>query len=126
MRLWLKSVKFAWQGVRFAFHYERNMRIHTVLASIAILLVVLLDISMVETLFILLALTLVIMSELFNTAIEKTLDIAQPEPHPLAKAAKDCAAAAVLVCSVFAAVVGLIIFGAHLLEGVTWRWTGRL
>ncbi len=126
MRLWLKSVRYAWQGMRFAFQYERNMRIHLVLAGIAIILALILDITMIEILFILLALTLVIMSELFNTAIEKTLDIAQPQPHPLAKAAKDCAAAAVLICSIFAVIVGLTIFGAHLWEGLTWRWTGKL
>lgn len=122
MRLWLKSVRFAWQGIIFAFHYERNMRIHVVIAAIALLLTAVLDISVQETLFILLALVLVIMSELFNTAIEKTLDVAQPEPHPLARAAKDCAAAAVLICSIFAAVVGVIVFGGHLMEGLTWRW----
>jgi diacylglycerol kinase len=122
MRLWLKSVRFAWQGIIFAFHYERNMRIHVVIAAIALLLTAVLDISVQETLFILLALVLVIMSELFNTAIEKTLDVAQPEPHPLARAAKDCAAAAVLICSIFAAAVGVIVFGRHLMEGLSWRW----
>jgi undecaprenol kinase len=122
MRLWLKSVRFAWQGIIFAFHYERNMRIHVGIAAIALLLAAVLDISVQETLFILLALVLVLMSELFNTAIEKTLDVAQPEPHPLARAAKDCAAAAVLICSIFAAAVGFIVFGGHLMEGLSWRW----
>mgnify|MGYP002708983976 FL=1 len=50
------------------------------------------------------------MAEFFNTAIEYTVDLASPEIHPLAKAAKDTASAGVLMMAIIAAVIGLIIF----------------
>ena len=54
--------------------------------------------------------SLVITSELMNTAIEATVDMAMPQHHPLAKKAKDTAAGAVLVSAIFAVVVGVIVF----------------
>lgn len=125
MRLWLNSVHYAWHGVKFAFRNERNMRIHGLLAATALTFVLLLDISVVKALFVILALALVLICELFNTAIEKTLDMIGPNPHPLAKAAKDCAAAAVLLSSIFAVVVGIMVFGPFIGEGSVWRWIGK-
>ncbi len=53
--------------------------------------------------------------ELMNTAIEKTVDVATQQWHPLAKAAKDIAAGAVLVWSVFCAIIGLLIFVPYMI-----------
>jgi diacylglycerol kinase (ATP) len=52
----------------------------------------------------------VIAAELFNTAIEKLVDLVSPERHPVAGQVKDIAAGAVLICAVAAAIIGLIIF----------------
>jgi diacylglycerol kinase (ATP) len=57
---------------------------------------------------------MVVAAELVNTAIESVVDLVSPERHPLAAQAKDVAAAAVLVCAVAAAIVGLIIFIPYL------------
>ena len=54
---------------------------------------------------------LVISCELINTAIEATVDLVTEEYHPLAKVAKDTAAAAVFVFAIVAVLVGIIIFG---------------
>ena len=56
---------------------------------------------------------LVIGAEMNNTAIERTVDLAMPHRHPLAKAAKDIAAGAVLVAAATSAVVGMLIFIPH-------------
>ena len=122
MRLWMASVRFALQGFAYAYRSERNLRIHAVFAALAVLLTIVLDVSTIEVLFVLIALALVLMSELINTAIEKTLDAVKPEHHPLAKIAKDCAAAAVLLSAGLAVVIGIVVFGSHLWEGPTWRW----
>ena len=53
---------------------------------------------------------LVISCELVNTAIEAVVDLVTEEYHPLAKVAKDTAAAAVLIFAFVAVIVGLIIF----------------
>ena len=60
---------------------------------------------------IVLAIAAVIILEGLNTALEAAVDLASPEVHPLAKAAKDLAAGMVLVAALAAAVVGFIILG---------------
>ena len=57
----------------------------------------------------LLACALVLSMEIVNTALESVVDLATQERHPLAKKAKDAAAGAVLVCAIFAVLVGLCI-----------------
>lgn len=48
--------------------------------------------------------------EIVNTAIEKLADKVSLEKDPLIKAAKDCAAGAVLIAAVFAVVIGFLLF----------------
>lgn len=62
------------------------------------------------------AIALVMAAEALNTAIEHVVDLASPEWHPLARDAKDVAAAAVLICSIGAAVVGLLVFVPHFIR----------
>ncbi len=98
---WLRSFRYAYEGVKYALFTQHNMRFHF-LASFGVLLAaLLLSLSKLEVLFLLLAITLMIVTELINTAVEKTVDLAMPDRHPLAKIAKDVAAAAVLVSAVF-------------------------
>lgn len=52
----------------------------------------------------------VLVSEALNTAVEKLADKVSPEIDPLIRAAKDCAAGAVLISAIFAAVIGVILF----------------
>lgn len=73
------------------------------------------SISLLEWIFILLSIALVVSAELFNTAIEALTDLSSKHIHPLAKIAKDCAAGAVLVVSLFALLVGILIFGKYIL-----------
>lgn len=122
MRL-LDSLRHARDGYGFSLIHERNMRIHTTIAVITLLIAIVIDLTSIELMLMFLAITLVIVSELLNTAIEKTVDLAMPDQHPLAKAAKDCAAAAVLICAIFAIAIGIIIVGDHIIGGITWRWT---
>jgi len=56
----------------------------------------------------------VIAAELFNTAIEKLVDLVSPQQHPVAGQVKDIAAGAVLVCAATAAIIGLIVFIPYL------------
>lgn len=63
---------------------------------------------------ILLSIGIVMSAELINTAIEQAVNLTSPDVHPVAKAAKDTAAAAVTVSSLAAAGIGLIVFGPPL------------
>ncbi len=103
--LWI-SFKYAWMGVSYAFLTQRNFRIHVIVGGVAIGLGVFLHLSVVELAVIGLTIGAVLAMELLNTAIESVVDLTVKQSyHDLAKIAKDCAAAAVLVSSIAALLV---------------------
>ena len=69
-----------------------------------------LQINLQEWLWISLAISLVLVIEAINTAIELTLNRISREYHPVTKQAKDIAAGAVVLCCLQAIVIGLIVF----------------
>ncbi|WP_053367177.1 diacylglycerol kinase family protein [Bacillus sp. FJAT-27245] len=106
----LKSFGFAITGLLTAIQKERNMQIHIFAGVATICLSVFFSISKLEWLFILLAIAGMLSLELLNTAVERVVDLVTQEYHPVAKQAKDIAAAAVLVYACMSVLVGLIIF----------------
>lgn len=100
----------AWAGIVVAVKEEAHMKIHLLAAFVAVSLAFMFRLSVQEWLVLLVVIALVISLELINTAIERAVDLVTEEFHPLAKAAKDIAAGAVLVAAVIAAIVGAIIF----------------
>lgn len=109
MRKLLDSFNYAVAGVIYSLRTQRNMRIHFVAASLVLGLGIYLRISSRELLVIFFAITLVIMAELFNTAIEAVVDLCVQEFHPLARIAKNVAAGAVLLAALNSLVVAYII-----------------
>lgn len=100
------SFKYAGQGIAYAFRTQRNFRIHTIIGAIALSLSLGLHLSRVETAVIGLTCGMVLALELVNTALESVVDLTvQQSYHELAKIAKDCAAAAVLVTALIAVLV---------------------
>ena len=107
----LSSLDFALTGIFTAFQEECNMRKHAVTSLLVVLAGFVFQVSKIEWLFLLLSIFLVIAFEILNSAIENVVDLASHYHFSmLAKKAKDMAAGAVLVVSLFAAVTGLIIF----------------
>ena len=106
----LLSFKYAFQGLKWLFLAEHNARIHAVAAVFAIAVGVVLGLSGTEWLFILSAIALVFMAELFNAALEHLADEVSPDYSPLIGKCKDFAAAAALVVACYALVVGGIVF----------------
>jgi diacylglycerol kinase (ATP) len=93
-------------GVSYAFQTQRNFRIHVIVGGVAIGLGIFLHLSVVELAVIGLTIGAVLAMELLNTAIESVVDLTVKQSyHDLAKIAKDCAAAAVLVSSIAALLV---------------------
>ena len=74
----------------------------------------LLEITRIDWMIVILCIGVVIAAELFNTAIEKLVDLVSPQQHPVAGQVKDIAAGAVLVCAATAAIIGLIVFIPYL------------
>jgi diacylglycerol kinase len=109
-RKWRRSFRYAYEGIKYALDTQRNMKFHFCVAFLVLLAALFIQLPKTDILFILLAVTLMIVTELINTAVEKTVDLAMPQLHPLAKIAKDVAAASVLVSAGFAVIVGMIVF----------------
>lgn len=89
---------------------QPNARIQCVAALLVVALGWWLQVTAMEWVALVLAIALVMGAEALNTALEYVVDLASPEWHSLARDAKDVAAAAVLVCSIGAAVVGALVF----------------
>ncbi|MBU5348835.1 diacylglycerol kinase family protein [Paenibacillus lautus] len=105
------------RGILTAVQTERNMKIHIAAALIVFIAAALLQLDRMRWLFLVLAIALVFIAELVNTAVEAIIDLISPEEHVLARVAKDTAAGAALVAAVFAVVIGILVF----YEPV-WEW----
>jgi diacylglycerol kinase len=106
----MPGAKHAWHGVLHVVRHERNARIHLMFAVAALLLGVLLKVSNAELAAVFFAVIIVFLAEMFNTAIERTLDLVEPNEHADVKIIKDMSAGAVLLASVAAVMVGAAIF----------------
>ena len=106
----INSFKYAFQGIYYAFKYEQNLTVHLIATILAIVLGLKYKITNNEWLIIFLTIGLVVATELINTSIEATIDLITDEINPVAKIAKDTAAAAVLVFGFTAVAVATLIF----------------
>lgn len=106
----IDSFNFAVSGIILSIKTERNMLIHYIIAILVLLASLFFDFSRMEFLILLFATTLVIVMELMNTAIEKTVDMITEEYHPLAKLVKDISAGAVLIAAINALLVAYLLF----------------
>ncbi|MGN7476618.1 diacylglycerol kinase family protein [Solibacillus silvestris] len=109
VRKFFGSFRFAVEGVRTAM-YEQNLKFHLASAAVVLIAGIVTDLTIIEWCIIILMIAIVIGAELINTAIERVVDLASPEIHPLAKQAKDIAAGAVLVFALASVIIGLLIF----------------
>lgn len=110
-----QSFQFAFDGFLYALQTQRNLRIQLIVAIVVITLSTFLPMNAIEWALLFLLIALVIVTEILNTAIEKTIDLIVTEYNPLAKTVKDLSAAAVLFIALTAVVVGLFIYLPKLL-----------
>jgi rRNA maturation RNase YbeY len=104
------SFKNAFEGFLSALRTERNLWIHLALSVLAIGLGFILRISITEWALIVIVISVVFMTEFFNTALEYLVNFASPEKNELARKAKDISAAAVLIVASASLIVGALIF----------------
>ena len=107
---WIDAFKNSIKGFKIVFKNERNIKIQSVFAILAIIAGFLLQISLIEFALILVAIFVVFISEFLNTAVENTVDMVTEEYNEKAKNAKDVAAAAVTLSAILSIIIGLIIF----------------
>jgi diacylglycerol kinase (ATP) len=99
-------------GLVHTFKTQRHMRFHMYVVLVVVMLGILVNLQLREMLVLLFTISLVLVAEMFNSAIEATVDLVSPNYNPMAKFAKDIAAGAVLITTIIAlAVGGLLILG---------------
>ena len=108
-KTWLQSVNLAIEGIIYSVRTQRHMRYHFYAALVALVLSLVLGISRTEFILLCMAIVLVLVTELLNTAIEITVDMISEDYHPMAKVAKDIAAGVVLTASIGALTLAYLI-----------------
>ena len=108
------SFNYAFEGIIYVVRTQRNMRVHFAVALAVLPVGVALGVTRFELLALLLSVSFVLIAEMFNTALEKAIDVATNSFDPLARVAKDVAAGAVLVAAVNATFVGYLVFAERL------------
>ena len=120
-----KPFQVALDGIVFTFKTQRHMRFHLYVVVIVLLLGILARLGLREMLILLFTISLVLVAEMFNSAIEATVDLISPNYNPLAKFAKDIAAGAVLITTIIALVVGsLLMLGESRWEAIKLNFSG--
>jgi diacylglycerol kinase len=114
MKKFLQSFKYARNGAKILAKSERNFRILLVCLAVTLIVGFGLDyygqhLTRFEWAIIWGAIGLTLVSEALNTAIEKLVDLLHPEQHPKAGEIKDMAAAATMIASVIAIIIGCYI-----------------
>ena len=110
----VQSCKGACRGIVYSFQTEKHLRFHFFAAFIVVAFGLYIGLAREDWLFVIYAIGSVIVAELFNTALERNIDLTQPTYHPLAGIAKDIASGAVLITAIQAVVIGIIVFSPYL------------
>lgn len=110
------TFKNARKGFRLVLKSEMNIRIHIVIALLVLIFAYLLEFSAIEYCIVIFAIALVMITEMVNTAIEFTLDAVYHNRYSkMVGMAKDISAGAVMFASFISVIIGVIIFGKHLI-----------
>jgi diacylglycerol kinase (ATP) len=111
-----RSFGFAFEGIKFAFKKDQNLRVHFTVALLVILLSLFLEVNPFEMGILGVMIILVIVTEMINSTIENMVDLITKEHRQEAKYAKDVAAGMVLITVIGSVIVGVLIFLPHILR----------
>ena len=109
-----KSLQYAFRGLGYVIRHEKNFQNELVVGILVVFAMIYFELAKWETVLLFLVIMVTLIMELLNTVMERVVDMLKPSVHPYAKLIKDLMAAAVLVTSILAVVVGVIIFYPHL------------
>ncbi len=114
LRKYYDSINYAIEGILTAARTQSHVRFHLFATCVLLLFSYSVGVNRIEFICLTALASLVVVSEMLNSAIEVTVDIASPERSELARIAKDMAAGAVLISAGFAAIIGIFILYPHL------------
>lgn len=117
----MNPFRYALEGIVDAMATQRHLRIHFVVAALVLLFGLLLRLPRGDLLLLLIAIALVLIAELFNTAVELAVDLASPTFDPMARRAKNIAAGAVFLSALASAVIGTVALAPPLLRALVSR-----
>lgn len=109
-----QSFSCGFNGILLLVGTQANARLHLLATFVVILAGFHFEVSLSDWALLVLAMASVWVSEAMNTAVELVVDLCSPDYHHLAGKAKDVAAGAVLIASIFAVVVGFLVFAGKL------------
>ena len=104
------SFRYAFRGLRVLFREEHNAWVHAGATVLVIVGGILCHLSLTEWALVAFAIGLVFAAETFNSALERVCDVVQPAQDKRIRDIKDLCAAAVLICAIAAAAIGLLVF----------------
>ena len=110
----IAKFQYAFQGLRHGLGKDRSIQTQAMIGAVVIIGCIPFSLYIYEWILILSMILLVLAAEFLNSAIETLCDKLYPEYHPEAKKTKDYAAAAVLLISMIAAVIGIYVIGGKL------------
>ena len=113
MKMFQQSATNALRGIRFVWQRERNFRIECLIGLLTTLASIALRFTILEVMLILVAISVVLGAELFNTVIEEILDVVEPHYSVHVGRLKDVTAGIVLLLSVFAVFIGVLTVAHH-------------
>ncbi len=93
---------------------EHSFRIHVLVAVLVVILILFLRLTRAEAALLTLLVSTILTLELVNTVVERFVDMLEPRVHPYVGMIKDLMAAAVLITTIAAVIIGLIIFWPYL------------
>lgn len=109
------AFRCASRGLHHVISTQRNTKIQILIGLVAIILGFALSLPLSSWLAVIICITAVFAAECINTALESVVDLVSPGYAELAKRAKDCAAAGVLVCAIGSLVVACVVYGQAIL-----------
>ena len=111
-----QALKNATNGIMLAAKGEKSIHREFGITIVVLILAAIFKISKIELILVILAIALVIVTEMINTAIELCIDIYIDKFNMFAKKAKDIAAGAVVISIVFAGFIGTFVFYDKVME----------
>ena len=111
-----ESFTYAWRGLKYVLKYEKNFQTEVGFTILVVLAMIYFRVTRAEMVVLFLIIMVILIMELLNTVMERIVDILKPRVHPYAKLIKDIMAAGVLVSSLFAIVIGLVIFIPYIIS----------
>jgi diacylglycerol kinase len=112
----IRSFGCAFRGIFFAFKTQHNIWIHLLAIIVVVSAGFIFKLDVLEWSLVVLAIGLVLVSEMINTAIEWLVDLLSPDYSEKAGLIKDVAAGAVLIAAVISVIIGAIVFLPKMIE----------